>query len=160
MFFLGWCEVVSACPAWPEPGIWNLQRGRGGYSAELSWREESRQRSSFFKLEKYELFSIFRLFYTDKKEKKIFLIYKEIQMGSVAKSYMRRGFLIYEENLLFFRKYLDIYEEDVTHTYMTLQLLHSEFPYIWGKFLFLFYQCNYVLFQLCNNSQNMSTCKK
>ncbi len=26
-------------------------------------------------------------------------------------------------------------------SYMTLQLLHSEFPYIWGKFGFLFYQC-------------------
>ncbi len=26
-------------------------------------------------------------------------------------------------------------------SYMTLQLLHSEFPYIWGKFSFLFYQC-------------------
>ncbi len=25
---------------------------------------------------------------------------------------------------------------------MTLQLPHSEFPYIWGKFVFLFYQCN------------------
>jgi hypothetical protein len=25
---------------------------------------------------------------------------------------------------------------------MTLQLLHSEFPYIWGKFDFLFYQCS------------------
>ncbi len=24
---------------------------------------------------------------------------------------------------------------------MTLQLLHSEFPYIWEKFDFLFYQC-------------------
>jgi hypothetical protein len=31
---------------------------------------------------------------TDKKESKIFLIYKEIQMGSGAKSNMRRGFLI------------------------------------------------------------------
>jgi hypothetical protein len=30
---------------------------------------------------------------TDKKENKIFLIYKEIQMGSVAKSYMRKRFL-------------------------------------------------------------------
>ncbi len=28
--------------------------------------------------------------YTDKKEKKIFLIYKEIQMGAVAKSNMRK----------------------------------------------------------------------
>ncbi len=26
---------------------------------------------------------------------------------------------------------------------MTLQLLHSEFPYIWGKFDFLFYQCEH-----------------
>jgi hypothetical protein len=31
--------------------------------------------------------------YTDKKENKIFLLYKEIQMGSVAKSYMRKVFL-------------------------------------------------------------------
>jgi hypothetical protein len=41
-----------------------------------------------------------------KKEKKIFLIYKEIQSGAVAKSYMRKGFLIYEE----MRKYFPIYE--------------------------------------------------
>jgi len=27
-------------------------------------------------------------------------------------------------------------------SYMTLQQLHSEFPYIWGKFYFIFYQCN------------------
>ena len=26
-------------------------------------------------------------------------------------------------------------------SYLTLQLLHSEFPYISGKFYFLFYQC-------------------
>jgi hypothetical protein len=31
--------------------------------------------------------------YTDKKENKSFLIYKEIQRGTVAKSYMRKGFL-------------------------------------------------------------------
>ena len=35
--------------------------------------------------------------YTDKKENKTFLIYKEIQMGSCAKSFMRKGFLIYED---------------------------------------------------------------
>ncbi len=46
-----------------------------------------------------------------KKEDGIFLIYKEIQTGSVAKSYMRKGFLIYEE----MRKYLTIYEEAVSH---------------------------------------------
>jgi hypothetical protein len=44
-------------------------------------------------------YSPFFLFfnYTDKKENKIVLIFKEIQMGSGAKSYMRKGFLIYEE---------------------------------------------------------------
>jgi hypothetical protein len=35
--------------------------------------------------------------YTDKKENQIFLIYKEIQSGAVAKTNMRKGFLIYEE---------------------------------------------------------------
>jgi hypothetical protein len=44
-----------------------------------------------------------------KKEKELFLIYKDIRMGSVAKSYMRQGFLICEE----MRKYLTIYEEAV-----------------------------------------------
>ncbi len=62
--------------------------------------------------------------YTDKKENQIFLIYKEIENGAVAKSHMRKGFLIYEE----MRKYLTIYVEAVSH--MTLQLLHSEFSYI------------------------------
>jgi hypothetical protein len=47
---------------------------------------------------------------TDKKEKKIFLIYEEIQMGWGAKSYMRKGFLIYAE----MRKYLTIYDEAVS----------------------------------------------
>jgi hypothetical protein len=46
------------------------------------------------------------LSYTDKKESYIFLIYKEIQNGFVAK-----GFLFYEE----MRKYLTIYEEAVSH---------------------------------------------
>jgi hypothetical protein len=34
---------------------------------------------------------------TDKKENQIFLIYKEIQGGAVAKSYMTNGLLIYGE---------------------------------------------------------------
>ncbi len=44
---------------------------------------------------------------TDKKEKEIFLIYKEIQIGAVAKSNMRKGFLVYEE--------MCKYEEAVIH---------------------------------------------
>jgi hypothetical protein len=35
--------------------------------------------------------------YTGKKGNKIFHIYREIQMESGAKSFMRKGFLIYEE---------------------------------------------------------------
>ncbi len=50
--------------------------------------------------------------YTDKKENKIVLIYREIQSGPVTKSYMRKGFLIYEE----LRKYIVIYEKAVSHT--------------------------------------------
>jgi hypothetical protein len=49
--------------------------------------------------------------HTDKKENKIFLIYEKIPSGAVAKSYMRKGFLIYEE----MRKYFPIYEEAVSH---------------------------------------------
>jgi hypothetical protein len=36
------------------------------------------------------------MMHTDEKENKIFRIYKEIQNGAVAKSYMRKGFLIYD----------------------------------------------------------------
>jgi hypothetical protein len=49
--------------------------------------------------------------YTDKKENEIFLIYKKIQSGSVAKSYMRKSFLIYGE----MQKYFPIYEEAYRH---------------------------------------------
>jgi hypothetical protein len=45
---------------------------------------------------------------TDKKEKKIFLICKEIQRGAVAKSYIRKGFLIYEEISPYMRRPLVI----------------------------------------------------
>ncbi len=52
--------------------------------------------------------------HTDKKENQIFLVYKEIQSGAVAKSYIRKGFLIYEE----MRKYFPIYEEAVSHFWL------------------------------------------
>jgi len=53
--------------------------------------------------------------YTDKKEKQIFLIYREIQSGAVAKSYMTKAC-----------------------SYMTKYLRISSYI---GKFYFLFYQC-------------------
>ncbi len=45
------------------------------------------------------------VYYTDKKENNIFLIYKEIQSGAVAKSYVRKGFLLYDEMRQYFRIY-------------------------------------------------------
>ncbi len=50
--------------------------------------------------------------YTDKKENHIFLIYKEIRNEAVAKLYISKGFLIYEEMLI----YMTTYEEAVSHT--------------------------------------------
>jgi hypothetical protein len=48
---------------------------------------------------------------SDKKENRIFLIYKEILTGSVAKSYMRTDFLIYEEMFKYLmRRPLVIYD--------------------------------------------------
>jgi hypothetical protein len=49
-----------------------------------------------------KMIKIFYVWYTDKK--KIFLIFMEIQSGAVAKAYIRKGFLIYEE----MRKYFPI----------------------------------------------------
>jgi hypothetical protein len=49
--------------------------------------------------------------YTDKKEYQIFLMYKKIQNGAVAKSYMTYGLLIYGE---IFAHFL-IYEEALPH---------------------------------------------
>jgi hypothetical protein len=62
--------------------------------------------------------------HTDEKENKIFLIYKEIQNGAVAKSYMTNGLLIYVLGR--------------PSSYMTLQLLHTEFP-LYEENLFFFF---------------------
>jgi hypothetical protein len=51
--------------------------------------------------------------YTDKRKNLTFLLYREIQSGAVAKSYVRKGFLIYEEMRKYFpymRRPLVIYD--------------------------------------------------
>jgi hypothetical protein len=53
--------------------------------------------------------------HTDKKENQIFLIFKEIQNGAVAKSYMTNGLLIYGE---IFAHFL-IYEEALPHIWLS-----------------------------------------
>ncbi len=57
------------------------------------------------------LYTYFKKKCTDKKENQIFLIYKEIQSGAVAKSCMGKGFLIHQE----MRKYFPVHEEAVSH---------------------------------------------
>ncbi len=61
------------------------------------------------------------------KNKKKFphILYKEIHMGSVAKHYMRKGFLTYEE----MPKYFTIYKEAVCNVWLCTDPF-SEFPYI------------------------------
>ncbi len=61
----------------------------------------------------------------------IFLIYKEIQNGAVAKSYMTNGPPHIWGNICAFPHILGS-----SSSYMTVQLLYSEFPYIWGNFDF------------------------
>ncbi len=70
--------------------------------------------------------------YTDNKSNQIFSIYKEIQSGSSCK-------VIYEEGLPNIWGNAQIFPHiwGGRYSYMTLQLLHFEFPYIWGKFYFL-----------------------
>ncbi len=69
--------------------------------------------------------------YTDKKENKIFLIYREIQMGAVARSYMRKGLLIYEE----MRKYLAVRRPLVIYDFTAVPLWISLYK---RKILFSF----------------------
>ncbi len=64
--------------------------------------------------------------HTDKKEKKISLYIRKFN------SYMVKIFLIYGKNICVFPHILG------SHDFATDP---SEFPYLWGKFCFLFYQC-------------------
>jgi hypothetical protein len=55
-------------------------------------------------------FAVDNYSYTDKKENQIFLIYKEILNGAVAKSYMTNGLLIYGEIFAHIRKSFLIFD--------------------------------------------------
>ena len=85
--------------------------------------------------------------YTDKKESKIFLKYKEIKRDRVqshiwltVSSYMGKNLRIssYITNIW---GNAQIFPLGSPSSNMTLHPIPSEFPYIWGIFCFLFYQC-------------------
>jgi hypothetical protein len=84
-------------------------------------------------------------FLAPKNENQIFLIYMEIQSGAVAKSYMRKGFLIYEEMC----KYFPIYEEVVSHIWL------------WNCSImnFLIYEENLIFFFIVIKFQHRSEAK-
>jgi hypothetical protein len=66
------------------------------YTAQQSSRQKFKDGMDGFSSISDICFMLARLYlYTVKKEKKILLIYKEIQSGAVAKSSMRKGFLIH-----------------------------------------------------------------
>ncbi len=80
------------------------------------------------------------------KEKKIFLINKEIQKGSGAKSYMRKGFLIYEEK----RIYLFTYEETVSQIWLCTRSLLN-FLYMRKIFFYFFISVTLSLYCILRN---------
>ncbi len=93
---------------------------------------------------------------TYKKIKQIFLVYKEIQRGSGAKSYMTKYWRIssyirkpihwlwkgMQQNIILVKNQFFAYFPKILSSYMTLHPIPSKFPYIWGKFCFLFYECD------------------
>jgi hypothetical protein len=74
------------------------------------------------------LIKLYFLNHTDKKENKVFLIYKEVQKGAVAKSYTTNGLLIYDEIFVHF-----LIRKPILLGFLTLQLL----PYEENSILFL-----------------------
>jgi hypothetical protein len=65
----------------------------------------------------------------------------EIQNGAVAKSYMRKGFLIYEE----IRRYSTIYEEAVSH----IRLCNCSISELYEENLVFFFISVQFLFHGC-----------
>jgi hypothetical protein len=83
-------------------------------------------------------------------KKKNFLIYKGNQSGAVAKSYIWKGFLIYEE----LRKYFPIFEKAVSHTVY-------DFATACSILNFLLYEENLIWFlSVCNRALVLQTYRK
>jgi hypothetical protein len=73
------------------------------------------------------------------------LIYKEIQSGAVANSYMRKGFLIYDK----IRKYFPIYEEAVRHICLCNCFILN-LPIYEENLIFFFYTVYLTLQEPCD----------
>ncbi len=129
----GWKERVSTFsgPIARDMGGFRADRSARGIRTKMSSREIESRYTNPDKRSAQEC-------YTDKKENEILLIYNEIQMGAVAKSY------IYEEGLPSIWGNAKIFKHiwGGRQPYMyDFAIDPFWFPYIWGKFDFLFYQC-------------------
>jgi hypothetical protein len=80
-----------------------------------------------------ESMQLLQVLYTDKKANKIFIIYREIQSGAVTKSYMRKGFLIYEkcENISpYMRRPLVVYDFASAPLWISLYIRKIGFSFL------------------------------
>jgi hypothetical protein len=118
-------ELVKLYETHPTNSDKNYRTAIGTYCIRISTSLKTFTNDLCFFLKLLRLFANFQrethFYHTDKKENLIFLIYKDIQNGAVAKSYMTNGLLIYGE--------IFAHLEALPHICMTLQRLHSEFPY-------------------------------
>ncbi len=72
---------------------------------------------------------MYTVMYTDKNENKIFLLYKEIKMGAVAKLYIyEERLLIYEER--FMRRPLVIYDFATAPFWISLNMIKILFSFL------------------------------
>ncbi len=83
--------------------------------------------------------NLYKSCYTDKKENQFFSNIRKFRVEQLQS--------LYEEGLPDIWGNAQIFHPiwGGRYLYTTLQLLHYEFPYIWGKFDFLFYECNIII---------------
>ncbi len=108
---LSWCNIESGDMLW-----WRWRWDRRVYcTLYSSFKWVYRNQPPQPKVSnKYDLFVVRSLIKKKINFSPFCTVYKEIQSGAVAKSYMRKGFPIYEE----LRKYFPIYKEAVSHIWL------------------------------------------
>ncbi len=84
--------------------------------------------------------------YTEKKENKISSYIRKFRVEQLQSHIWGRLPYIWGNAQTF--PHIQYEEAVVIYEWMTLELRHSEFPCIWGKFDFLFYQCTYICCEL------------
>jgi hypothetical protein len=83
---------IGSCFLWPN---FLKETGRSAIKKKIKFSSYLKSLAYFVPFIHSIAYSVPFSIYTDKKDNQIFLIYKEIQSGAVAKSYMRKDFLIY-----------------------------------------------------------------